>query len=500
MKVIVIGSGISGLATAGLLAKAGVEVELFEAREQFGGRAGRLQVDGFTFDTGPSWYLMPEVFEHFFQLMGTTAASHLTLKKLTPSYRIWFESLDQPIDFSADREAAIDVFERLEPGAGAKLAAYLEKSARLYRLATTEFLYRNYAGPHDLLNPRVLRQAVGLPVLSRMDRYVRRSFRRPELRQVLEYPLVFLGASPYQAPAIYSLMSHLDFNQGVYYPQGGIYTIVEALASLAQTAGARLHLRSPVQRIMTRNGRAVGVSLADGSHIAADAVVSAAGLAHTELDLLQSAAQTYPQRFWRRRTMAPSALLLYLGLRDRVPTVAHHNLYFCRDWQRNFDQLYSRPALPTNPSLYLSAPSVSDASVVPAGRENLFVLVPLPAHQKVDNEERYAQQMIEHIGQRLAIPGLAERVVVQRRFGPADFSKQYQSYGGSALGLAHTFRQSAWWRPGNRSRKIAGLYYAGADTNPGIGMPTSLISAELVYKRLVNDRSAGPVVNLKRLG
>ncbi|QKJ19140.1 phytoene desaturase family protein [Microbacterium hominis] len=508
-RALVVGGGIAGLATAALLAEEGWSVTVCEARSELGGRAGSWEQDGFRFDTGPSWYLMPEVFDHFFELLGTSAAAELDLMPLDPAYRVYTDPRTAhggAVDVRSGRERATALFESIEPGAGAKLAAYLDSAGDAYELAVTRFLYDTYETTAGLRDPALLRRAPQLaPLLTRtLASHVERRFDDPRLRQILGYPAVFLGGSPYGVPSLYHLMSHLDLDEGVLYPRGGFTQIIGAIERLARARGVEIETDAAVARITTSGRTATGVLLRDGRELTADLVVSTADLHHTETELLPPELQTYPDAWWRRRTPSPGALLLLLGVEGRVDELAHHTLLFTEDWRENFEAIFGeRPRIPDPASLYICRPSATDDTVAPAGHENLFVLVPVPAdpalgHGGVDGDgdarvEAAADRVIAQIAAWCGIPDLAGRIVVRRTIAPGDFASDLGSWRGNALGLAHTLGQSAMFRPRNVSRKVDRLAYAGGSALPGIGLPMCLISAELVVKRLRGDRTPGPL-------
>ncbi|MEO6941479.1 MAG: phytoene desaturase family protein [Terrimesophilobacter sp.] len=504
----VIGGGIAGLATATLLAREGYAVILLESAPQPGGRVGTLSASGFRFDTGPSWYLMPEVFDHYFRLLGTSSAEQLDLVQLDPSYRLFYEDHPDPLEVVADLETNLDTFESIEPGARAAIERYLDSAGDTYRIALSRFLYSNFTTFRTLLTKDVLRRSGRLArlLLQPLDRFIARSVSDNRLRQLLGYPAVFLGSSPYLTPSLYHLMSHLDLEQGVLYPMGGFRTIIDRMVLLAREEGVTIQTGARVEAILTSDERAprvTGVSYRDTTGIlhtlASTIVVSAADLHHTETELLPAALQTYPEPWWEHRVAGPGAVLVMLGVRGALPEISHHSLFFSADWRRNFADIFESPtAIPDPASLYVCKPSATDPSVAPAGHENLFLLIPVPADITIGGAgdprvERAADAAIRLIAEKARIPDLEDRIVVRGTYGPADFARNLNSWSGSALGPAHTLRQSAFLRGSNRSKKVTGLYYAGGSTVPGIGLPMCLISAELVIKRLRNDVSTGPL-------
>lgn len=510
MRVVVIGGGVAGLATAGLLATDGHAVTLVEARGEFGGRAGSWSSGGFRFDTGPSWYLMPEVFDHFYRLMGTTAAEQLDLSTLDPGYRAYFEEGGAAFDLPAGRAGAREAFVALDPTARSRLENYFDSAEDTYRIALDRFLYSSFERSRDLASPELLRK---LPkflrlLLRPLDREIRRRSSDSRIRRLLGYSAVFLGGSPLRVPSMYHLMSHLDVNEGVFYPQGGFARVIESLASLASQAGAELHLDTAARRILVEDGAVAGVLVVgpdgDERRVAADLVVSAADLEHTDSDLLDSAHRDRSDRWWQRREAGPGAVLALLGVRGDLPQLAHHTLLLAEDWDGGFERIARGGAeLPEVASLYIGRPSASDADVAPPGHDNLFVLIPVAAnpaigHGGVDGSgdpaiEAFVDRMIDQIARWTNAPDLADRVVVRRTIGPGDFADDLHAWRGSALGPAHTLRQSAFFRAPNRSRRVRGLYFAGSSTIPGVGVPMCLISAELVLKHVRGQRDASRV-------
>jgi 1-hydroxy-2-isopentenylcarotenoid 3,4-desaturase len=503
--IVIIGGGIAGLASAALLARAGHSVTVLEKGAGLGGRAGVWEKDGFRFDTGPSWYLMPEVFDHFYKLLGTSAEKELSLVTLDPGYRVFFEGDETPLDISASRDENLDIFEAVEKGAGFALHDYLLSAEETYELAKRKFLYTSFADLRPIFTREVLSKGGRFAKLltQPLSTFVGRRFKSRKLRQVLGYPAVFLGSSPYATPSMYHLMSHLDLADGVLYPMGGFGTVIESIAALARTEGATIVTSADVKRIIVQDGTATGVEYrgANGEVLFADAdiVVSGADLHFTETRLLDEADQSYPQRYWDKSVAGPSALLLYLGVSGSLPQLEHHTLLFTKKWEKGFKAIFGKEtSVPTPASLYVCKPSGVDPSVAPEGSENVFVLVPIPAdptigHGGDDRIEKLADVVIEQIADWTGIPDLADRITVRRTVGPADFADDLNAWRGTALGPAHTLRQSAFFRPGNKSKKVKGLYYVGGSTIPGIGLPMCLISAEILVKRLRGDTSTGPM-------
>lgn len=497
-KVVVIGAGIGGLGTAGLFAKKGYEVTVLEKNENLGGRANIFESDGYRFDMGPSWYLAPDLFEHFFSLMGERIEDHMDLVRLSPSYRIFFSKDPKPLDIHSDIAVDSATFEEIEPGSAEKLRAYLKQSEYQYEVATQHFMYKNYDTVFDFFNRRVMTEGQKLSVFSKMHAFVSKFFKSRKLQQVMEYTMVFLGTSPYEAPALYNLMSHMDFNQGVFYPQGGFYELIKALARVAEKNGATLRTNSPVAEIVVENGTTKGVRLEDGEIVNADIVISNADIQFTETRLLGEKSRTHSNKYWNKRVMAPSAFIMYLGVKEKLPNLIHHNLLFSDDWRKNFDDIYKDPRLPEEPSLYVCAPSVTDPSVAPEDKENLFVLVPIASDLQISDHEKdaYSEKILARMEREMNLPGLRKKIEYKRIYTVDNFAADYNAFKGTALGLAHTIWQTAIFRPNNFSKKVKNLFYVGAGTNPGIGTQICLISAELVYKRVHGIKSAEPLASI----
>ncbi|MFA9504678.1 phytoene desaturase family protein [Natrinema sp. H-ect1] len=484
-SVVVIGSGIGGLSTACYLADAGADVRVIEKNEQLGGRASRLEKDGFRFDMGPSWYLMPDVFERFFAEFGRTPSDYYDLEHLDPHYRIFFKDGDR-VDVTPDLERTKDVFEEYERGAGEALERYLEKSKENYEVGMEHFVYEDRPRLRDYLDLDVARQARGLSLLGSMQGHVEGYFDHPKLQQIMQYTLVFLGGSPTNTPALYNLMSHVDFNLGVWYPEGGIGAVIDGITDLGRELGVEYETGRPATEIKGRTG-GFEVETASGP-IPADLVVSNADYAHTEQELLTPERRGYDADYWEDRTYAPSAFLLYLGVEGEVDELAHHTLVLPTDWQDHFDKIFEDPQWPDDPAYYLCVPSETDDTVAPEGHSTLFALVPIAPGLEDTPEIRdeYRDRVLADIAANTGTD-LRDRIVLEERFTVSDFANRYNSHDGTALGMAHTLRQTALFRPPHRSKEVDGLYFVGGDTTPGIGMPMCLISGELTADAVLDD-------------
>lgn len=494
-SVIIIGAGIGGLATACLLAKKGYEVTIVEKNDKVGGRANIYTEKGYVFDMGPSWYMMPDIFEHFFELMGENIKDYLTLKRLSPSYRIFLKSEKKHYDFYSDLEKTIETFESIEQGSGAVLKDYMDITKRQYEIARNEFMFKNYDSIFDFFNKRVMTEGRKLPLFSKVETIINKKFKSEILRKVMQYQTVLLGTSPGDAPGIYSMMNYVDFVQGVWYPDGGIYKLIEAMEIIAKKNGVIIQTNSPVRKIIVENDIAQGVMFEGDNILKADIVISNADVVHTDQKLLDAKHSQKSPKYWNSRLMAPSAFMLYLGVDCKIPSLQHHNLLFSEKWEENFRQIFKDIEWPTDPSLYVCVPSKSDTTVAPEGKENLFVLVPVAAGLEHTDEflEKYSEFIIEQMSEYMDIPDFAKKIEYKRIYAVNDFIKDYNSFKGTALGLAHSLSQTAIFRPNNIHKKIKNLYYVGAGTNPGIGMPICLISAELAYKRIEGIKDPSPL-------
>lgn len=491
-KVVVVGGGITGMAAAALAASDGADVTLLEKNQRLGGRIDGATIDGFRFECGPSWCLMPEVYIHLLRALGLEDDA-FGLTRLDPAYRVITDAGRQ-VDVRTGY--APELFDAVEPGSGERLRRYLARGRELYRLAERYLLATDYSRPRDfarILRPPVLRRLPELiRLLSRsLDRVTADVARDPLLRHILEYPAVFLSAAPHRIPAAYQLMSHADLELGVYYPTGGFDAIVSLLARILAERGVRVRVSCPATRIVSAGGRVVAVESAEGRY-PADAVIATADLRHVETDLVTPRDRTFGPRFWRRRDPGISAVVVLLGVRGRVPELAHHTLILSEDWSEDFAAVAASPRRPGGPasdSIYVCRPSATDPAVAPEGCENLFVLVPTAASTAIGHGDlfghaedpavaRIASRTVAIVERRI---GRRLDVAVRRTVGPADYATRYRSDAGAALGPAHTAAQTAVLRGRMRSRRVSGLVYAGSTGLPGVGIPMCLLSAETAW-------------------
>jgi phytoene desaturase len=487
-KIIIIGAGLSGLSSAALLAKKGFAVTVVDKQGTPGGVARSFSDQGFTFDRGPSWYLMPEVFERFFAEFGRRPADFYELIPLDPSYQVFFNP-DDSLTITRDRAATRQLFEGLEEGAGQKIEEYLQDAQYKYETAMAEFLYRDYQSIFDFFNKKTMVGGVKLNLFQSLDKHIRRSFAHEKIKKILGYDVVFIGCSPYKSPALYSLMSHVDITIGVFYPQGGIARLVEAIYQVAQDHGAEFIFGEEATAVKVAGGRAIAVET-EKQVIEADGVLAAVDYRHAEQDLLPPEYRRYSPSYWHKRVLAPSAFIIYLGLKKKIPGLEHHNLFLSEHWERHFQTIFDKPAWPENPSYYVGCSSKTDPTVAPSDGENLFILVPV-APGLDDNEqirEDFFEKIVSHLEGLLGVR-IADAIVFKHIAAQRDFQHSYNLYKGTAMGLAHTLLQSALFRPSHRSKKVSNLYFSSHYTHPGIGMPMVIISSHIAADIIARDFS-----------
>ncbi len=491
-KAIVIGAGFSGLSAASFLAKSGWEVVVLEKHAVPGGRARKMEVDGFKFDMGPSWYWMPDVFERYFNFFGKKVSDFYTLTRLDPSYRIYYS--DGITDIPADFGQLKALFESLEPGAGKKLDRFLEEAEYKYEVGINKLVHKPGRSLIEFADPEVAMGVLKLDVFTNMKKHVGRFFKHPKLQQLMEFPVLFLGALAQKIPALYSLMNYADIKLGTWYPQGGMYEIVKAMHQNAVDQGVKFFFEHEVTRIDVKNKRAnrvltKGYQNAPEIEFEADVVVGSADYHHVENALLKPNERSYDEKYWNSRQMAPSCLLYYIGLNKKLEGVKHHSLFFDVDFDAHGKEIYEEAKWPAEPLFYLSIPSVTDSSVAPPGCENLFFLVPVAAGLEGDTEllrKEYFDIIVRRFEEK-AKQKITENIIFYKAYSVADFKNDYGAFKGNAYGLANTLMQTAILKPSLKSKKIENLYFAGQLTVPGPGVPPALISGEVVAKEINKD-------------
>ena len=487
MKVAIIGSGFSSLSNACYLAQQGHRVEVFEKNDQLGGRARVKTNNGFSFDMGPSWYWMPDVFEDFFADFGKKVSDFYDLKRIDPSYRVFWK--DHPDDIPADMEELKAYFEKYETGAGEKLEQFLSEAKVKYEVGMGDFVTKPSLSFTEFMSLDTARKGMSLDLFKPISKHIRQFFKHPKLIELLEFPVLFLGAKPQNTPSLYSLMNYADMSLGTWYPMGGMNKIVQGMVSVAEELGVVFHTSANVQEIVAENRNVLGLIVNDQFHTA-DVVVSGADYHHTEQKLLTQEYRNYDDKYWDKRVMAPSSLLYYVGLNKKINGIKHHNLFFDESFDDHAVEIYDTHQWPQAPLFYVCNPSKTDVSVAPEGKENLFFLVPVSTELK-DNEatkQRYFNMICDRL-QKHTGEDIRPHIEVFENFAHSDFVQEYNSFKGNAYGLANTLKQTAILKPKCKNKKLDNLYYIGQLTIPGPGVPPSIISGKIVADLIKQEQN-----------
>jgi phytoene desaturase len=485
--IAIIGSGFSGLSAACYLSKDGHEVHVFEKNEHIGGRARQMKTeDGYVFDMGPSWYWMPDVFERFFGDFGHEVSDFYKLKLLNPSFDIVFKDQDV-MHIPADYEELCSMFESIEPGSAVKLKKFMDDAKFKYDVGMKKLVYKPGLSLTEFIDKELITGVFKLEVFSSFAKHVRKYFTHPKLLALMDFPVLFLGAMPSDTPAMYSLMNYAGLKLGTWYPEGGFGMIIEGMAKLAKQQGVTFHLNSPVEQILHENKKAKGV-LVGGKEQHFDAVIAAADYHHVENSLLKPEDRNYTEKYWEKKTFAPSSLIFYLGLNKRIPNIEHHTLFFEEDLDQHSREIYKDPQWPSKPLFYVCCPSQSDDTVAPEGHENLFLLMPIATdlHDTEENREKYFKVMMERLEKHVGVD-IVKSIDYKKSYCVADFKLDYNSYKGNAYGLANTLMQTANLKPKIKNNQIKNLFYAGQLTVPGPGVPPSIISGKLAAEQVINQ-------------
>ncbi len=484
-KILVIGSGFAGLSAASFLAREGYDVTVVEQHNIAGGRARQLKEEGFTFDMGPSWYWMPDVFERYFSLLGAKRSDYYDLVRLDPSYRLyWPEGMD---DIPADYNELKDFFEQKEKGAGEKLDAFMKQAAYKYETGINKLVHKPGQSVTEFLDISLALGVIKLDVFTSMRKHVAKFFKHEDLRKLMEFPVLFLGALPNDIPALYSLMNYADSVGGTWYPPGGMYKVVQGMYDLAKKLGVQFLFNAEVTKINLTGSIATGINYRNRvsgkiHSLQAAAIIANADYHFVETKLLPSSHRSYSDNYWESRVMAPSSLLYYVGINKKLEDLQHHCLFFDVDFDKHGGEIYTSKKWPESPLFYVSATSVTDSATAPHGYENLFFLIPVAAGLEGDTEalrKTYFDKIVARFEDRIK-QKIADNVVYYKSYAVSDFVADYNAYKGNAYGLANTLRQTAILKPSMHSKKVKNLFFTGQLTVPGPGVPPSLISGEVV--------------------
>ena len=472
----IIGSGFSSLAAACYLAKEGNNVSVFEKNTSLGGRAQQFTANGFTFDMGPSWYWMPDVFESFFADFNKKPSDYYSLEKLNPGYRVFFEN-DTHFDVSEDFNTIISDFEKIEKGSGKKLSEFIDNAKKNYEIAIKDLVYRPGESILELITPQTALKIDQF--FSNIKRDVRKKIKNKNLQQILEFPVLFLGAKPSDTPSFYSFMNYADFGLGTWQPKNGFFDVVQAMVKLGTELGVTYHTNAAISKIIVEDNTATGIEI-NNKILKADVVLSGADYHHTET-LLPINNRQYSEAYWDKKTFAPSSLLFYVGFDKKLENVCHHNLFFDSDFEKHAVEIYDNPEWPSEPLFYANFTSLTNKETAPEGCENGFFLIPIAPDLEDTEEVReiYFEKIIsrfEHITKQ----NVRKNIIFKKSFCVNDFKSEYNSYKGNAYGMANTLLQTAVLRPKLKSKKVKNLYFTGQLTVPGPGVPPALISGKLV--------------------
>ncbi|MFC5284097.1 phytoene desaturase family protein [Pedobacter alpinus] len=478
-QIHIIGSGFSGLAAAAVLAKKGYDVTIIEKNEQPGGRARLWKSEGFTFDMGPSWYWMPDVFENYFALFGKKVSDFYDLKRLDPGYRVYFGK-DDFINIPANMQELEALFESFEAGSAIGLKKFMEQAAYKYKTAMGDYVFRPSHSITEFIDIRLMLESLRIHMLKPMSKHVRQYFTNPKLIQLLEFPVLFLGATAQKIPAMYSLMNHADLAMGTWFPIGGMYEIVKAMVNVATDNNVKFILNTEVKKINIENGVAKSLET-DKEILLTDFVIAAGDYHFIEQNLIEKKYRNYDEKYWDKRIMSPSSLLYYIGLDKKIEGIEHHNLFFDEDLDQHAKEIYIEPQWPSKPLFYVSCVSKTDADAAPIGQENLFFLIPLAPGLEDTEElrEKYYQLMMDRF-EKITGQTIRGHEIIKRGYAMNDFTSDYHSYKGNAYGLANTLSQTAFFKPAMRAKKIKNLLFTGQLTVPGPGVPPAIISGQVV--------------------
>ena len=485
-KVAIIGSGFSSFSAACTLASKGVDVHIFEKNKTVGGRSRQFSEQGFKFDMGPSWYWMPEIFERFFNNFGYSTSDFYELKKLDPSFKIFFGK-DDVMDVPADFNELIELFEQIETGAGTSLKTFMKEAEIKYNISMEDLIYKPGLSIFELIDSKIFKGVFKLQLLDSFHSHVRKHFTHPKLNALMEFPVLFLGSIPKKTPALYSLMNYAGLNLGTWYPIGGFVKVIDGMRQVAENLGVTVHTSDPVTKLIT-NKKTISRVISKVNSMDVDAVIGSADYHHIENSLLDKGLQSYSEKYWDSRSMSPSCLIFYLGVNKKLKNIDHHNLFFHSDVDKHSEQIHVKPEWPTDPLFYVCCPSKTDDSVAPEGSENLFFLIPIASGlEDTEKQRQYYFDLVIQKFEYITDQNIKENIVYKKSYCINDFKDDYNAYKGNAYGLANTITQTANLKPKIKSKKVNNLFFCGQLTVPGPGVPPSIISGEISANELLKQ-------------
>ncbi len=486
-KVIVIGSGFAGLSAACHLAKAGCQVTLLEKNETLGGRARQFTTDeGLVYDMGPSWYWMPDVFDQFFESFNKKTSDYYNLIRLDPSYQVILQE-NKILNVPAGRVALKEEFEKIESGSGKNLDVFLKSAQYKYQVGMNEFVHKPSNSIFEFADLRVLKSLFKLKMFSSISKEINQLFKSPIIKQILEFPVLFLGAKPENTPALYSLMNYADIDLGTWYPEGGMFKIIEGFVSLAKELGVNIITEQEVRSLKISGNRVEAIQTSNGTYYA-DGIIAACDYHHFDQKILAPEYRQYTQAYWDKRVLAPSSILYYVGVKKKLKNLLHHNLFFDASFPEHAAEIYDEPAWPKNPLFYVCAPSITDPTVAPEGYENLFFLIPLaPGLTETEEIKDHYFDLITKRLEKVVGEDITPYISYKRCFSGSNFITDYNAFKGNAYGLANTLLQTAFLKPKMKHKKIKNLFFAGQLTVPGPGVPPSIISGKVAAEELLKN-------------
>jgi phytoene desaturase len=481
----VIGAGISGLSAAAYLAKEGLNVDLFEKNAATGGRAGLIKENGFSFDKGPSWYWMPDVFDYFFSQFGKKTSDYYSLQRLEPSYKIFWH--DGAYNIPSDYNEFKQFIESIEKGSSEKLEMFMKEAEFKYLNGVFDLAMRPGISVTEYFDKNLIKHIYKYDLFQSFSKHVKKFFKHPRLIQMMEFPILFLGAMPENTPALYSLMNYADIKLGTWYPVGGMTKITEALTSLAIESGVKINLNHGVEHISSE-GKLAKAIISNGKQFRTDAIVSSADYNHTEMSLLNEKNRNYNEKYWDKKVFAPSCLIFYIGLNKKLKNLEHHNLFFDQPFKPHAEDIYINKKWPEAPLFYVSCTSKTDSTVAPEGYENLFILMPVAAGIE-DTEvirESYYNSLIDRM-EKLTGEDIRQYVVYKKSYAHQNFKEDYNAYKGNAYGLANTLMQTSILKPSIQNKQLKNFFYTGQLTVPGPGVPPALLSGIITSRHLIKQ-------------